>query len=948
MRRLALAVLSLSLEIVGLEFASNAGNISPVSAEAPSTPLGSRVASESTCLNGNSTLESCAGGEPAGITYATTSQDWKQTISSTLTGGKQAKVTLTPCPTGIDTTSGAGYQVLLSGGGNSEAVNVVPTSGDCTSAASSGTIHFAPFYSYSSGYTIGSASSGLQETVNQACGTSATTWKNAHCNVTLPASGTGYPESINTYNVYGTLFWHANESTLTASGAVLNCLGRGACLQVGDQVNSNDYGDNTIRDLTFRPPVAMSSLGSAFQGVLVSNTVANGSYKTITTATAHNFRPGDMVTVLFTDDAHYWGDSTVYDCGSGSSAAACTSSSATFRVAYSGTIASQATPGVVALAYVGILDNAENTKFDGITIANAGSYQFNNFFDVWDDENFTLTHFNNNSHSMNGSATWSGSFVAALSATGHVAAPVINIKDSNFTAAYSNCVTDYVNNSLFIDNVVCQASGLWQFHASVEASGIGKGIFVRNVYSESNNMNPASPPRTPYYGTGQAGLILGALSQYSTAQVAGQAGFSGGNASGGTGSTPYTYYIVVNDVSAGKQSAPLPIYYYASTGSDSPVVNWPRVANAADVITYDVLRCSTSAPYVGGTPGGSTTACGSVTTALSQASACTANGGLICTYTDTASASTTAYSENLGTYSGLLAFWPGTIVSVNHSIRTDVEQGGGVGLGLGGDPLLISANCDSGGVPNYGGYTSCLNAPVGFVYPGGTSNLATTILADNVGSGAQNTAVTGRLNFPSPTGNAWQAHQILTLMDSNPFLTLQTQGYRRPASVNDAWIGTDAPHNTPLSTTMLAIGAGQSITEYIANIGSTGTYPYGGAGWLERLTSKQKTFAVPVKVSDGNSFTLGNGSPLSQMKIYSVNNMPGSHVPPQSCVDVVREAKGLTKSDQITSITPPGRLGNLSLNAHPADEGAIILHFCNPSGSEAITPAGAYSFLAVR
>ena len=84
------------------------------------------------------------------------------------------------------------------------------------------------------------------------------------------------------------------------------------------------------------------------------------------------------------------------------------------------------------------------------------------------------------------------------------------------------------------------------------------------------------------------------------------------------------------------------------------------------------------------------------------------------------------------------------------------------------------------------------------------------------------------------------------------------------------------------------------------------------------------------------------------MKIYSVNNMPASHVPPQSCVDVVGEARGLTKSDQITSITPPGRLGNLILNDFPVDVGAIILHFCNPSGSEVITPPGAYSFLAVR
>ena len=83
------------------------------------------------------------------------------------------------------------------------------------------------------------------------------------------------------------------------------------------------------------------------------------------------------------------------------------------------------------------------------------------------------------------------------------------------------------------------------------------------------------------------------------------------------------------------------------------------------------------------------------------------------------------------------------------------------------------------------------------------------------------------------------------------------------------------------------------------------------------------------------------------MKIYSVN-MPASHVPPQSCVDVVGKAGGLTKSDQITGITPPAKFGDLSLNAYAAGADAILLHFCNPSGTEAITPPGTYSFLAVR
>lgn len=101
-----------------------------VNGSVPTAELGAGIATAATCLTGNSTWGSCGGGAPAGITYATTALNWAQTLSSSLTGGSQATVTLTPCPVGVDTTSGAGYQVLISGGGNSEAVSVKPAPGD--------------------------------------------------------------------------------------------------------------------------------------------------------------------------------------------------------------------------------------------------------------------------------------------------------------------------------------------------------------------------------------------------------------------------------------------------------------------------------------------------------------------------------------------------------------------------------------------------------------------------------------------------------------------------------------------------------------------------------------------------------------------------------------------------------------------------------------------------
>ncbi len=115
----------------------------------------------SSCITGNSKGGSCVDGVPAGITYATTDLNWKQTISTSLTGGSRATVTLAPCPAGVDTVSGAGYQLYLSGGGNSEADNVIATAGGCTSGASSGTIALTPIYSYPAGYTISLASSGI-------------------------------------------------------------------------------------------------------------------------------------------------------------------------------------------------------------------------------------------------------------------------------------------------------------------------------------------------------------------------------------------------------------------------------------------------------------------------------------------------------------------------------------------------------------------------------------------------------------------------------------------------------------------------------------------------------------------------------------------------------------------------------------------------------------------
>jgi hypothetical protein len=853
-----------------------------VNATVPTGELGAGVASSATCLNGSSQWGSCGSGAPAGITYATTALNWAQTISTPLAGGTPATVTLTPCPVGIDTTSGFGYQVLLSGGGNSEAASVATVAGGCTSGAASGTITVTPFYSYPAGYTIGSASSGIQETYNAACGTSATFYKNVQCNVIIPSNGpytsSQVSYSLNNYNVYGTIFLHSSQSTLDGNGVALNCMGRGPCVQIGVLgVSSTHFGANKIDGITFRAGVVYSSESSAFAGVNITNTAGNGTYRTITTATPHNFRPGDLVTILFTDSSIYWGDATVYDCGNGASAAACTSSSTTFRYAAGSAIAPAASPGVVALAYAAVLDNGMSTTLSNIQYdLDGGAGEFNNFFDMWDDENATISHFSNQGGGLNASATWAGSYVfsgGATNGSGYQLAPVITLRDSTLTADFSNAVTVYNSNGLYIDNTVIQSTGLWEIYGA-NTTGNYQGTNIQNLYNNGSscctlNPGPPSAARSPFPGLGGAGFIAGpgTAAAYNTIKDGG--GVTGYFRAAGTGNTyQFSYFIVANDTTTGKQTSPMQILNWSSTGTDSIPVTWPRVASGADVITYDVIRTGgvgsvgSTYPYTGGCLGGAGTTCGYVAQGLSQSAACA--GTLVCSYTDNGSASTLPYATNptlhplIGTYTGPLSFWPGALVVVgagdSPSVIVDEEQSPVVGVGLHGNPVQVAHKCGQDGQTSSGGYTACFASNT--VANNAVRSQTALLLSDggvNNGAGSDYFSK-GRLNFTNVSGLPIYPHHIITLVDSQPGMTQATIGERPPASPNDVWIGTDA-NIVPATMGQLSFGAPVSITSYIAQIGD-GIH----ANWLERLSATLKEFNVPTKFDQSVTLAgLSNG-----------------------------------------------------------------------------------------
>jgi hypothetical protein len=84
------------------------------------------------------------------------------------------------------------------------------------------------------------------------------------------------------------------------------------------------------------------------------------------------------------------------------------------------------------------------------------------------------------------------------------------------------------------------------------------------------------------------------------------------------------------------------------------------------------------------------------------------------------------------------------------------------------------------------------------------------------------------------------------------------------------------------------------------------------------------------------------------MSLYSTASITPTSVSAGSCSDQTFSVSGLLATDTISNITPPGALGNVSLNAYASAADTVLLHFCNPGSSSVTPPAGVCSFLAVH
>jgi hypothetical protein len=407
-----------------------------------------------------------------------------------------------------------------------------------------------------------------------------------------------------------------------------------------------------------------------------------------------------------------------------------------------------------------------------------------------------------------------------------------------------------------------------------------------------------------------------------------------------TGPTEYQYYVVPYNARWGYGN-PLYIGNASTNGSGKIPLVWPDIPA---LTTLDILKLPTARDANGGLftgPYGKGNY--AIATGLTRAAAnCSVQ---VCSFTDSQIAPA-SYNVHPVTYFPFLSYWPGQLVLGPSGEGNSATSNAWASLDLNdlnairlwqvntAGPIQTLQTISEGKCMPVDGSpvsVSCLGSSYSF------APMATIMTNKIAQDGGHLLNLKGRLNFL--TGGSGPNH-IVTLVDSNPDKTFATVGQRPPNDGTDAFIGCDSKYCQG-SMTGLTFGAPVSLSNYIGNAGD-------GKNWKERLTEKEKTFAVPVVIEKGRTLTLGLGTAISQIKIFTTNSISDSRVSAQSCIDVNGIAAGVAVSDQITGVKPPTPLGNLSLTAYASAADTVTLHFCNPSTSAVTIPRGVYSFLAVH
>src|SRR5579859_755287 len=172
-----------------------------------------------------------------------TDLNWRQSSTSSLTSPGKNSVDISNCPTGVIAAEPA-YSVYISGTGTAEAVRV--TGGTCKGDGRSGTLEFKTVNPHPAGYSVGSASSGIQEASIAARYSPSAPKGVAQSGRVVLSPGE--------YDVFAPISVRASNQTLDFAGSVLNCYtANDACIFVGDPASSNSFLNITLNGPRGRP-----------------------------------------------------------------------------------------------------------------------------------------------------------------------------------------------------------------------------------------------------------------------------------------------------------------------------------------------------------------------------------------------------------------------------------------------------------------------------------------------------------------------------------------------------------------------------------------------------------------------------------------------------------------------------------------------------------------------
>src|SRR5579883_438140 len=245
-----------------------------VSGVVPTGELASGSANNSVCLHGNSTWGACGtssnavsiqgtpvastsptnnqvltyssstgqyapaagGGVSAGmeaVKYAT-DYAWTQTPSENLGTPGAVTVNLSACPAGVTGVEPA-YYVYVTGTGTPEAVLV--TGGTCAGDGNPGTLQFTTVNTHPSGYTVTSASQGVQEALIAARYIPQNPPGTSQAGKVIVPPGE--------FNAYATVSIRSSDMTVDFGGSIVNCYMAATCLFVGDGLTERFYLSQT-------------------------------------------------------------------------------------------------------------------------------------------------------------------------------------------------------------------------------------------------------------------------------------------------------------------------------------------------------------------------------------------------------------------------------------------------------------------------------------------------------------------------------------------------------------------------------------------------------------------------------------------------------------------------------------------------------------------------------